>query len=111
GLSIRPMVDLMPVFAILAAKLVSSVQGKLKTVTVPALGLLLILNLVTCYQYKAGILPPASMNYEKFKYIFLKTDKKYAGVLGGCNDLLPYSKNHPEKSFNYESPLGDKEIF
>lgn len=111
GLSIRPMVDLMPVFAILGAKLISSLQGKLKTVTVPALGLLLVLNLVTCYQYKAGILPPASMNYEKYKYIFLKTDKKYAGVLGGCNDLLPYSKNHPQKSFSYQSPLGEKEVF
>ncbi len=111
GLSIRPMVDIMPVFAILGAKLISSLEGKIKAVTVPALGLLLVLNLVTCYQYKAGILPPASMNYEKFKYIFLKTDKKYAGVLGGCNDLLPYSKHHPEKSFSYESPLGEKEIF
>jgi hypothetical protein len=111
GLSIRPMVDLMPVFAILGAKLISSLQGKLRTITVPALGLLLVLNLVTCYQYKAGILPPASMNYEKFKYIFLKTDKKYAGILGGCNDLLPYAKKHPEKSFTYESPLGEKEVF
>jgi hypothetical protein len=111
GLSIRPMVDLMPVFAILAAKLISSIGGKLKTITVPSLGLLLVLNLITCYQYKAGILPSANMNYGKFKYIFLKTDKKYIGVLGGCDDLLPYSKHHPEKSFSYESPLGDKEIF
>jgi hypothetical protein len=111
GLSIRPMVDIMPVFAILGAKLISSVEGKLKTITVPALGLLLALNLITCYQYKAGILPPASMNYEKYKYIFLKTDTKYAGVLGGCNDLLPYSKHHPEKSFSYESPMGEKDVF
>ncbi len=111
GLSIRPMVDVMPVFAIVGAKLISSAEGKLKTITVSALGLFLILNLITCYQYKAGILPPASMNYQKYKYIFLKTDKKYAGVLGGCNDLLPYSKHHPEKSFNYENASKGKEIF
>lgn len=111
GLSIRPMVDIMPVFAVLGAKLISSVHGKMKALAVPALSLFLILNLVTCYQYKAGILPAASMNYAKYKYIFLKTDIKYAGVLGGCNDLLPYSKHHPAKSFSYESPLGEKEIF
>ncbi len=111
GLSIRPMVDFMPVFAILGAKLISSLHSKFKTVTVSALGLLFVLNLITCYQYKAGILPSVSMNFGKFKYIFLKTDKKYSKVLGGCNDLLPYSKHHPEKSFSYESPLGDKEVF
>lgn len=103
GLSIRPMVDFMPVFAILGAKLISSMQGKLKTIALPALGLFVIFNLLICYQYKAGILPPAGMNYEKFKYIFLKTDKKYAGALGGANDLLPYSKKHPDKSFSYQN--------
>lgn len=107
GLSIRPMVDFMPVFAILGAKLISSVQGKLRTVALPALGLFAVFNLVICYQYKAGILPPASMNYEKFKYIFLKTDKKYAGVLGGCNDLLPYAKKHPAKFVSHENTFGD----
>lgn len=111
GLSIRPMVDFMAVFAVVGAKLISSVQGKFGTVTVSALGLFLVLNLITCYQYKAGILPPASMNYEKFKYIFLKTNKKYAGVLGGCNDLRPYSKHHPEKSFSYGNASKGKEIF
>lgn len=110
GLSIRPMVDILPVFAIVGAKLISSLEGKLKTITVPALCIFLILNLVTCYQYKAGILPPASMNQAKFKYIFLKTDKKYAGVLGGCNDLLPYSKNHPEKSFSLRETFGNENL-
>jgi hypothetical protein len=110
GLSIRPMVDILPIFAIAGAKLISSLEGKLKTITVPALGVFLILNLVTCYQYKAGILPPASMNQAKFNYIFLKTDKKYAGVLGGCNDLLPYSKNHPEKSFSVRETFGNENL-
>jgi hypothetical protein len=110
GLSIRPMVDILPIFAIVGAKLISSLEGKLKTITVPALGVFLILNLVTCYQYKAGILPPASMNQAKFNYIFLKTDKKYAGVLGGCNDLLPYSKNHPEKSFSLSETFGNENL-
>ncbi len=104
GLSIRPMVDFFGVFAILGAKLISSLQGKLKTVSISALGLFMVLNLITCYQYKAGILPPANMNYQKYKYIFLKTDKKYVGVLGGCNDLLPYAKTHPEK-FQYFNSL------
>ena len=101
GLSIRPMVDILPVFAIVGAKLIASFEGRLKLVSLPALGVFAVLNLVTCYQYKAGILPPASMNQAKFNYIFLKTDKKYAGVLGGCNDLLPYSKNHPDKCLSF----------
>ncbi|HWY12017.1 MAG TPA: hypothetical protein VN026_11870 [Bacteroidia bacterium] len=111
GLSIRPMVDFFGVFAILGAKLISSLEGKLKTVSLSAFGLFLVLNLITCYQYKAGILPPASMNYEKFKYVFLKTDKKYVGVLGGCDDLLPYSKKHPKKSFSYENKFDETEYY
>ena len=111
GLGIRPMVDFYAVFAILGAKLVSASQNKLKTVTVPVFGLFLFLNLVTCYQYKAGILPAASMNYEKFKYVFLETDTKCAGVLGGCNDLLPYAKKHPEKSFTFENTFDAEEHF
>jgi len=103
GLSIRPMVDFYAVFAILGAKLISFTRGKIKTVTSSGLGLCLFLNLITCYQYKAGILPPTGMNFEKYRYIFLKTDKKYAGVLGGCNDLLPYAKEHPARSFSYEN--------
>lgn len=111
GLSIRPMVDLYAVFAILGAKLISATQKRLATVTVPVFGVFVFLNLVTCYQYKAGILPAASMNYEKFKYIFLKTDPKYAGVLGGCNDLLPYAKKHPAVSFTYANTFDAEKQF
>lgn len=107
GLSIRPMVDFMGVFALLGAKLISSLQSKAKMIALPACGLLAVFNLVICFQYKAGIIPPAGMNFEKFKYVFLKTDKKYAGILGGCNDLLPYAKRHPAKCLSHENLFGE----
>jgi len=96
GLSIRALVDFLPVFAISGAALINKILNvKYKPVVLSGITLTVLFNLMICYQYKAGILPPAGMNYAKFKYILFKTDVKYAGVLGGCNDLLPYSKNHP----------------
>lgn len=112
GLGIRALVDFYPVFAIPGALFI----GKLSSSYYKIAGTLIIacvvyLNLVFCYQYKAGILPPAGMNFDKFSYIFLKTDKKYAGVLGGCNDIRPYSKNHPEPSFVYENHFDETNFY
>jgi hypothetical protein len=39
------------------------------------------------------------MNYEKFKYIFFKTQKEYQGYLGGCSDLKPYSLRNTSPFF------------
>lgn len=112
GLSIRALVDFYPVFAIVGVKLFSGkIVGFLKSVSLSVISACVLLNLIFCYQYKAGILPPAGMNKEKFTYIFLKTDKKYAGVLGGCNDLLPYSKNHPEATYTFENSFNEIEFF
>jgi hypothetical protein len=30
------------------------------------------------------------MNFEKYKYTFLRTSPKYYAGLGGCNDIVPY---------------------
>lgn len=112
GLSIRALVDFYPVFAIVGVKLFSGkVIGYAKSLSLSAISASVLLNLIFCFQYKAGILPPAGMNKEKFTYIFLKTDRKYAGVLGGCNDLLPYSKNHPEASYVFENNFNEIEFF
>lgn len=112
GLSIRALVDFYAVFALLGAILLNKLTTiKVKSLTGAGIALTVIFNLLFCYQYKAGILPPAGMNYAKFSYIFFKTDKKYVGVLGGCNDLLPYAKKHPSASFKYENTFNETEIF
>jgi hypothetical protein len=49
-------------------------------------------NMIICYQYKQGIIQACGMNFEKYKYVFLKTDVKYNNCLGGCYDIEPYAK-------------------
>lgn len=112
GLSIRALVDFLPVFAISGAALVNQAfKTKLKSLVLSGISITVLFNLMICYQYKAGIIPPAGMNYEKFKYILFKTDKRYAGVLGGCNDITPYSKKHPEAALSFESTFNETENF
>lgn len=102
GLSIRAFVDFLPVFALSGVALIKKIETvKWNKIGVPALTLAAAFNLLICYQYKAGIIPPSSMNFEKFKYVLFKTDTKYAGVIGGCNDLRPYSTNHPAPVYTY----------
>lgn len=104
GLSIRAMVDFLPVFALTGVVLFKKLSElKWKSLSLSAVSLTAVFNLLFCYQYKAGIIPPAGMNFEKFKYVLFKTDIKYAGVLGGCNDIRPYAKQHPAPSFKYEN--------
>ncbi len=60
------------------------------------------MNLVLHYQILNNIISPAYMNYDKFKYVFLKTGKEYQNILGGCNDMEPYLKNKPSvPSYTY----------
>lgn len=104
GLSIRALVDFLPVIAIAGAGLLKKVsEMKLRPIALSGVVLTALFNVMICYQYKAGIIQPSSMNFNKFRYILFKTDLKYAGVLGGCNDLRPYAKQHPEPSYTYDN--------
>src|ERR1035441_6396162 len=47
------------------------------------------------------------MDYEKFKYIFLKTEKEYQGCLGGCSDLKPYSLRNENPFFSFSNNFSD----
>lgn len=101
GLGIRPMVEYYAVFALTGAYLLRDLPGIKKLAASVVLVLCVCLNLVYCYQFKAGILPPSSMNYDKFKYIFLKTDAGYANALGGCMDPAPFTKHVPAASYSH----------
>jgi hypothetical protein len=109
----RPFVEFYPVFALLLALLLSSLQSrKRQRGFLIFTGLLVLLNLVQSFQYVKNIISPWDMNFEKYKYTFLRTSPKFYSCLGGCNDILPwshskvllrdlennYEKNYPEWS-------------
>jgi hypothetical protein len=97
GLGIRVLVDYYALFGFLGAKLFNEVSGKYSFGFIFSAALLLaFLNLIYCYQANRGIILRAGMNYNKWKYVFLKTGKEYQDCLGGSNELTPYSPNHPE---------------
>lgn len=108
GLSIRPMVDYYALFAVLAALLIQYLSGIKRVMMGTVLGCAAFINLVYCYQYKVGIIPPAAMSFEKWKYVFMKVSPQYAGILGGSMDLVPFSENHPKASFTSENGFDDK---
>lgn len=108
GLGIRPLVEYYAIFALLGALLLSWLP-RMKRVAVSAIFVLCVgLNLVYCYQFKTGILASSSMNYNKFKYIFLKTGAQYANVLGGCMDTPPYKNPQPAASFSHTESFADR---
>ena len=98
GLGIRVLVDYYALLTIIGAKVADAVLSSklLSIITSPVIIFLVALNLVYCYQNNRSIILRSGMNFEQWKYTFLKVGKKYHGCLGGANDLIPYSKNHPQ---------------
>jgi hypothetical protein len=107
----RAFIDLYPVIAILLAYALRFLPEMNKTV-IPffrqsiigiclwaGCGFCLYLNGVQTFQYCKHILHYNSMDWEKYKYVFLKTDPRYIGCLGGSNDNPPYSRKTPEVVF------------
>lgn len=97
GLGIRVLVDYYAVFALLGAKLFESLHsGSLLNSSALAMAFVfLIINVVYMYQANRGILLRAGMNFNKWKYVFMRTDARYQNCLGGSNELSPYAKIKP----------------
>ncbi|PBQ32596.1 hypothetical protein CNR22_12710 [Sphingobacteriaceae bacterium] len=93
GLGIRVLVDYYALFSFLGAKLFANLLGKavLYNSLVFVAGLFVFVNLIYTYQANRGIMLRAGMTYAKWKYIFMRTAPEYQNVLGGSNELLPYS--------------------
>ena len=102
GLGIRVLVDYYSVFAFIGAKLFMQLsEYKMMFNAVATISLfLMVINLIYCYQGENNILLRSGMNYKKWKYIFLKTGKEFENVLGGSNDLQPFSNITPLASLN-----------
>ncbi len=107
GLGIRVLVDYYSLFAFLGAKLFSHfIEEKLVfNSLVTASMILLTLNLIYCYQGNRNILLRAGMNFNKWKFVFLRTGENYQNCLGGANDLQPFSKYHPEVALSKAADL------
>lgn len=82
----RHMIDYYSLFAILLALVLSNTGRIAKMVIVSFCILCTFLNIIQSYQYAKYIFHPATMNKEKYWYIFLKTGEQYAGCLAGTDD-------------------------
>jgi hypothetical protein len=93
GLGIRVLVDYFAVFAFAGAKLFTYLTDKMVAfnLLLACALFLVVLNVIYSYQSSSGILLRAGMNFEKWKYVFLKTSNNYKNCLGGMNDYPPYS--------------------
>lgn len=93
GFGMRPFIDFYTIFAIPVGLTVANLYSKkIRWMLIPVV-IFTLLNLVQSYQYRAQILHPNNMDFEKYKYVFLKTGESYVSSLGGNFDLPPYSKS------------------
>ncbi len=77
----RVFIDYYSVFFILLALLINEIPKILKTGIILLSVLTIPVNLIQGYQYKAYILHWTDMNKEKYWEVFLKTGKRYQGLL------------------------------
>ncbi len=65
------------------------------------LSVLITVSLIQNYAYRYQIIHPSSMNFEKYKYVFLKTGDRFRNVLGTDTQLVfGRLEPLPEKSWN-----------
>lgn len=107
GFEHRAFIDIYPLIAIGIAHLfpsansriypgISPLRGKIVTGGLLIVsGLCVSLNIVQTCQYYNRILS-STMNWECYKYVFLKTSDKYDNCLGGYRDIPPYSSKPPQ---------------
>ena len=100
GIGTRVFVDYYVVAAILLAYLFSALHTNFRKASAVMLSIgFIAFNFIICYQYKEQIIQSSGMNFDKYSYVFLKTDKSYVNCLGGSYDMKPYSKQVKE-SYN-----------
>jgi hypothetical protein len=79
---LRPYVDFYVLFAIMILLTLENVRSWIRALVYLFAGVCLCLNLFQVYQYTHKILPPAEMDLEGYKEIFLKADAaQYGGRL------------------------------
>lgn len=83
----RPMVEFYSFIFIPFAFILAS---KLRYIIIGLSIAFISLNLIQNYQYQYNIISSWDMDWEKYKYTFLKTSEEYKNSIGGCHDIIPY---------------------
>ena len=99
----RVMIDFYALFALLFALGLSWLPDALRKAWMAFSIVFIFLNLFQSYQYYHNILSHYDMNWEKYKYTFLKAGEKYENTLGGNDDIIPYHKKTPKLLFCFPS--------
>ena len=101
GIGTRVLVDYLSLIAFSIAFIYQYTDKKIiKNSLKGSLFIVLFYNLVISFQYKNEIIQRCGMNFEKYKYVFLKTDSSYIKKLGGMYDLKPYSEKNRKPVFS-----------
>lgn len=115
----RAFIDLYPMVAILLAYALTFIPGiiirKVKFLSEidsrfllrAACCLCLGINMIQTYQFYQHILHYNSMDWNRYKYVFLKTAPRYVNSLGGCVDIQPYSTQTPQPIYHSENSFGN----
>jgi hypothetical protein len=78
----RPMIDFYVFIFLLIAIFANSIKSKwIKIASLAVIVVLIHVNIVQAYQYRKYILHWKDMTFEKYKKVFLKTDKEWEGYL------------------------------
>ena len=91
GFGLRAFVDFYPLMAVPMAVMneaVLSFRNGLRSAFLIMFSALIFLSVIQNYQYRYRIIHPAEMNFDKYKYVFLKTDSAYRDVIGGDNEYI-----------------------
>jgi len=111
----RGFIDLYPILAILLAYTLNYLPAKLGRmfpflteqyyvfILRSACWILLTINLIQTYQYYNHILEYDCMDWNRYKFVFLKTSSRYESCLGGTMDMQPYSTQNPKQIYHADN--------
>lgn len=77
GIGMRPMVDLTLLFAVGVAIILHKGNWLVKVLFLPILTFCIYFQFILSHQFENGTLHHSEMDKEKYKYIFLKTDRRF----------------------------------
>ncbi len=109
GFGQRAFIDYYSVLMIPAALALQHIRSiVVKAVVFFLLSILITVSLIQNYAYRYQIIHPSAMNFEKYKYVFLKTGDRFRNVLGTDTQLV-YGKLQPLQGKSWtndgESPI------
>lgn len=105
GYGLRPIIDHLPLFALPMAALGMSASLPWRRFLVGVAVPLCALQLFQTWQFDQGIIHPHSMNWQKYRAIFLRTDDRWRNALGGNYEMAQFAPNGSDTIFNGSAEL------